>query len=305
MAKPFYSMEEVTAMLGKTPDQIRKLVRDGSLREFRDAGKIFFKAEDVEQLSGGRAAPPAASDSGEIVLEAADDRSEVPEVVPEPPPSPSGGTSIIGLEPLEDEKSGKKDDTVLTASGIGVFDEDELEIDADPMAKTQITTGPIDDQVSLEGAGSGSGLLDLTRESDDTSLGAELLDEIYPGEEEAEAAPPPKKKAAPAAPVVEEVEPEEEVVAPVAIVEEAPRVAFRVQQLDPQEGIFGGLLVGALILLGVAASVVGGVLQGFVPDYAKLLTDNFWIFLAAACVTVVLALVIGLVVGRMAGPRRA
>jgi len=28
---------------------------------------------------------------------------------------------------------------------------------------------------------SGEGLLDLTRESDDTSLGAELLDEIYPG----------------------------------------------------------------------------------------------------------------------------
>src|SRR5262249_18328283 len=31
-----------------------------------------------------------------------------------------------------------------------------------------------------EGVGSGSGLLDLTRESDDTSLGAELLDEIGP-----------------------------------------------------------------------------------------------------------------------------
>jgi hypothetical protein len=37
------------------------------------------------------------------------------------------------------------------------------------------------DELSLEGVGSGSGLLDLTRESDDTSLGAELLDEIYPG----------------------------------------------------------------------------------------------------------------------------
>src|SRR5205085_11207552 len=37
------------------------------------------------------------------------------------------------------------------------------------------------DQVNLEGVGSGSGLLDLTRESDDTSLGAELLDEIAPG----------------------------------------------------------------------------------------------------------------------------
>ena len=36
-------------------------------------------------------------------------------------------------------------------------------------------------KLSLESVGSGSGLLDLTRESDDTSLGAELLDEIYPG----------------------------------------------------------------------------------------------------------------------------
>jgi hypothetical protein len=47
------------------------------------------------------------------------------------------------------------------------------------MAQTNITAG-IGDQVSLEGVGSGSGLLDLTRESDDTSLGAELLDEITP-----------------------------------------------------------------------------------------------------------------------------
>ena len=47
------------------------------------------------------------------------------------------------------------------------------------MAQTAINAG-IGDQVNLEGVGSGSGLLDLTRESDDTSLGAELLDEISP-----------------------------------------------------------------------------------------------------------------------------
>ena len=35
------------------------------------------------------------------------------------------------------------------------------------------------------GIGSGSGILDLTKESDDTSLGAELLDEIYSGDSDA------------------------------------------------------------------------------------------------------------------------
>ena len=50
------------------------------------------------------------------------------------------------------------------------------------MAQTQVTQPAVDqEQLALESVGSGSGLLDLTRESDDTSLGAELLDEIYPG----------------------------------------------------------------------------------------------------------------------------
>jgi hypothetical protein len=48
------------------------------------------------------------------------------------------------------------------------------------MAQTAISQG-VSDQLNLDGVGSGSGLLDLTRESDDTSLGAELLDEIAPG----------------------------------------------------------------------------------------------------------------------------
>ena len=167
MAKPFYSIEEVCEKLGKTQDQVRKLVREGSLREFRDAGKIFFKAEDVDQLAGSGKKTP---EQFEPLLDAVDDKPEVPRSRdPElaTPSLPSGGTSIIGLEPIEEEE----EDTVITASGIGVFDDDELEIDADPMAATQITTGPIDDQVSLEGGGSRLGSAGSTRESDDTSLG--------------------------------------------------------------------------------------------------------------------------------------
>jgi hypothetical protein len=64
--------------------------------------------------------------------------------------------------------------------GINVFGDDTHGA-ADPMAQTAMPgTGSMAD-LNLEGIGSGSGLLDLTRESDETSLGAEILDEISPG----------------------------------------------------------------------------------------------------------------------------
>ena len=62
--------------------------------------------------------------------------------------------------------------------GVDVFQNDEVER-VDPSAQTAIAPGI--SEMASEGVGSGSGLLDLTRESDDTSLGAELLDEIAPG----------------------------------------------------------------------------------------------------------------------------
>ncbi|MGD8451301.1 MAG: helix-turn-helix domain-containing protein [Phycisphaerae bacterium] len=298
MAKPFYSMDEVCKTLGKSPDEIRELVRAGTLREFRDAGKIFFKAEDVNQLAGG-----AKGDTSEIELEPAEET--VGELMDELPPltSGSGGTSVIGLEPVEEEPEEEKEDTVISASGIGVFDDDELEIDADPMAKTQITTGPVDDQVSLESSGSGSGLLDLTRESDDTSLGAELLDEIYPGEDEAATAEAEPQAAA------EEEEEEAEEEAEIAQVDAGEVLApVIVATGDPAEGIFSGFLVGALILLGVSGAVVGGVLQGYLPDYALLLTNSiggFWGFLGASVGVVAAAVVAGWFIGRAMAPRRA
>jgi hypothetical protein len=70
--------------------------------------------------------------------------------------------------------------TAAGRSGISIFGGEEGGEIADPSAQTNIASN-VPDQVNLESVGSGSGLLDLTRESDDTSLGAELLDEIAPG----------------------------------------------------------------------------------------------------------------------------
>jgi hypothetical protein len=101
------------------------------------------------------------------------------------------GTGLIDL--AEDPNSARNGNgDAKHASGISVFDADEVD-DSDPMAQTIMADGADmgsgfearsdDEELALESVGSGSGLLDLTREADDTSLGAELLDEIYPGGE--------------------------------------------------------------------------------------------------------------------------
>jgi hypothetical protein len=90
--------------------------------------------------------------------------------MPSPTQSRSGTASGGSFAGLSNTGTGR--------GGINVFGEDSVE-HADPLAQTAIS--PQSDQVSLDSVGSGSGLLDLTRESDDTSLGAELLDEIAPG----------------------------------------------------------------------------------------------------------------------------
>jgi hypothetical protein len=316
MAKAFYSLEEASELLGKTPDEIRALVQEGTLREFRDAGKIFFKAEDIDKLGG----VASSEDSGEVTLEAAPepvDEADLPTV------ADTDGTSMIGLEAVDEVAPERKPPetgdkgTVISESGIGVFDDDELEIDADPMAETQITAPAGTDQVSLEGSGSGSGLLDLTREADDTSLGAELLDEIYPGEGEdeggepeaavAEAEPEAEAYAEPAEEEAAEAEEEEEeaeagAAAPTVVETTAPVVSVAV---DATEGLFSGLMVGTLILLALAGSVVAGMLQGFFPAYAQLLSNNFWFFLGGAAGVPLLALLIGWLIGKAAGPKRA
>ena len=175
MAKMFYSASEAADRLGKTEDELTDLVKQGTLREFRDGGQVHYKVEDVDALAG-----PSASASGEIVLEPAEDSGiEL---------SPSGSDVLsLGDVDADDTAVGadtgqkkKKGDTVVPSVGVNVFDDDELDEVVDPLAQTAVTDVA---GLGVEGIGSGSGILDLTRESDDTSLGAELLDEIYAGDE--------------------------------------------------------------------------------------------------------------------------
>ncbi len=153
MAKMFYTLEEAAEKLGLSEQHVKELASSGQLQQFRDRDKLMFKREQVDNMAAGNETAAGGS-SGPIPLS-----------------DSTGGTDAIDL---------KADDTKGGQSGISVFETGEVE-HADPLAKTQLTEPIVDDEeLALDNVGSGSGLLDLTRESDDTSLGAELLDEIYP-----------------------------------------------------------------------------------------------------------------------------
>lgn len=163
MAKMFYTLDEAAQKLGVNADKIKEMAAKGELQQFRDRDKLMFKRDQIDSLAGGS----GDSDSG----------SPIPLV-------PSDDTDAISLADTNmTSKAGLTSTGTGTGSGMSVFGPDEVE-PVDPLAQTAVTNPMADTaqgDLSLESVGSGSGLLDLTRESDDTSLGAELLDEIYPG----------------------------------------------------------------------------------------------------------------------------
>lgn len=169
MAKMFYDLSEAAAKLGKTETDVREMAMKGEIQEFRDGDKLIFKVDQIDLLAG------------DDDVDAADMSSMIPLA------DTGMGTSIganagtgsgfdLGGDFGEESSAGSAD--AGSKTGISVFDVDDTE-EADPAAQTQMSdigSGGL----SIESLGSGSGLMDLTRESDDTSLGAEgLLDDIY------------------------------------------------------------------------------------------------------------------------------
>ncbi|MBC8523454.1 helix-turn-helix domain-containing protein [PVC group bacterium] len=210
MAKLFYTLEEACSKLGKSEEEVTQMAQSGQLDEMRDGDNVMFKREQVDLLaksadgesgeieldltSGGSAFDLTLGDTGKNVSPDSDDSSDADAKESGYDLSgsgmglaqsgsaagldlgSSGSASGIGFD-LGDSGSAAGFDLGETgdATGFGsAFGED------DDSAETRVSDA-VDEELSLESVGSGSGLLDLTRESDDTSLGAELLDEVWEG----------------------------------------------------------------------------------------------------------------------------
>jgi len=59
MAGMFCSLEEAAEMLNKTPDQIKELVTQGRLREFRDGTSLLLKLDELQALAAEEGIEPA------------------------------------------------------------------------------------------------------------------------------------------------------------------------------------------------------------------------------------------------------
>ncbi|NOT02612.1 MAG: hypothetical protein HOP29_18555, partial [Phycisphaerales bacterium] len=63
MAKMFYKIEEAIQKLRCDEAALKKAVRDGKLREFRDAGTTNYKVDEIDKLAAtgglGGGAPAA------------------------------------------------------------------------------------------------------------------------------------------------------------------------------------------------------------------------------------------------------
>ncbi len=298
--KMYYSEQEASQKLGLAAAQIAKLVADGKLRVFADGPRKMFKAEEVEALAANEpmvaSAPPpampASGDSGEIILSPADSTAAHDAIA-------LSEDSGLGTVPT-------KEDTVPTSQGgVSVFDEADLEIEAaDPMAKTMMSPS-VEDGLSAE-VGSGSGLLDLTREPDDTSLGA-VLEDINV-ESAAGASATGSGTAVVSGTGMAEAVADEQILSEENVSASAPAVEPAVvHAFDPMAGLFSGLAIACCIIMLVLAAVAVPLLisPDVLPSYVAALQENLPIVLAAVAVVAILLAVIGYVTGRSAATRSA
>lgn len=204
--------------------------------------------------------------------------------VPSPAARPAGATGT-GLSGSQGSRP-----------GVDVFQNDEVER-VDPSAQTAIAPG-ISDMAS-EGVGSGSGLLDLTRESDDTSLGAELLDEIAPGGTSAGKRGIPGDTGAGASGGGQKVVEIRGALSSSPSMGRAPAVLNVEEESDPMAPAFGAAALGAsLVVIFGAYALVSGILETG-PDILQNVGKYGFIGVAGGGLIVTLIFfVVGLIIGK-------
>lgn len=276
MAKMFYSLAEAAKRLGKSEADVRQMASRGEITEFRDGDRLLFKVDQIDLLAGDDADDadmssmiPLADTGGASAINLAESAAGASGVglssgtfdIDESGPGASGsGLSGSGASGMSGSGSGVGAEGPKERSGVPVFDADELE-QADPSAQTQLSEGGFEGGLNLDALGSGSGLMDLTRESDDTSLGAEgLLDELYPAGEQQQQGADAEGGLFEGSPTAGELG---------VGAGEGPAVAVAAAEVydGAGSGLAGGLSLGMVAACGLAAALVIMSVIGFVPGF--------------------------------------
>jgi len=232
----------------------------------------------------------------------------------EPAAAPQADTEEISLAPESSITTPPSEltdaDTAIVSEGINVLGETDkdYEITDDTLGETASTLGmtgttpeasleEIESDVNLDSFGSGSGLLDLSLQADDTSLGG-ILDEIYTAEGEG-AEPTPEGTSEDVAAEAEQALPEEEIAAPVPAPEMAVVAAARFEPApDVQSTTLGMLLIlpFVMILYTAIATVAG--MRGIVPSVLATIQGFIWYIVIGALVVALGVVAAAFMLGR-------
>ncbi len=265
MAKMFYTAEEVAEKLGKSVEEVLEMAKKGQIQEFRDREKVMFKVDQIDLLTGDESEPSiplALDDSGESFT-----------------PSTSA-SSEEHSEPLD-----------LSGTGMTVIDS----------GASRPSFGLADSGSNAEFGevtrGESSSLLDLTRESEETSLGAELLEEVYSSEDNVEIP-------AASSGLFEPVEGDSG--GPAVVSGRGAAEAFvpmmaatSIESVEPGwSGLTAGLMVGCLLALLAAGVVVTTVAMGGSPALSAAFTANLWAWVGGLVGVSLVGAVAGFFIGR-------
>ena len=315
MAKLFYTLTEASERLGKTEDEVRAMAQSGQLEEMRDGDDVMFKRQQIDLLAGD-----ADSDALDLDLNITDEGSDLgidlsgsaSGIREDNSPTAGGsgyglsdsgtglglGASASGLD-LGGSGSGFGFDLGGSGSAVGLdlggsgsasgigssFEGGE----DDDSAETRVSDA-VDEELSLEAVGSGSGLLDLTRESDDTSLGAELLDEVWEAGDSGDFN-------ANATGLFEAAEPEQ----PAQAQENVPMglptaVAYAYDGKWSGTGV--GLLVGAVFAMIAIAIMLVTSIMGVSPKLAAMVSGDVMVWGGGFLGFAIIAGLIGMFIGK-------
>jgi len=234
------------------------------------------------------------------------------------PSEQAAGTSEILLSPETGAPVAPSEltdaDTALTGEGISVLGEtdSDYQVTDDTLAETAVPTGTtgtgpevpleeIEGDVNLDSFGSGSGLLDLSLQADDTSLGG-ILDEIYTAEVEGQE-PAPAEVGADSEAVAAEAEQmlaEEEPVVP-QLGPEIPAALARPyieSAPDMQSNILGMLLFLPLVVILYTIVVTAAAQKDVMPSILpSSIQGRIWYIMIGAFVVTGLFIIAAFMLG--------
>jgi len=304
MAGMFYSLKEAAEKLNKTEEEVQEIVKQGRLREFRDGPNLLFKVDEVEALMSdtgiiGLQEPSAAPEEQQVDVDEILLAPEFSEAAPEDKGGltdadttvASGGTDVLGETGAAGKTAEGAEDAVSKAEA-GPDETFLVSSDETPVGSSaKESLEQIEEDVSLDSFGSGSGLLDLSLQADDTSLGG-ILDEIYAPEGEEQAQPAEAASAMDLTAETEQMLSDQTFdTSQPSVVQTPEAAAYLEPRSDALSDAFGLMLFLPLLLVFYTAVVAVAGFSDMTPAILEKVQSIIWYVLIG------LAVAAGLVVG--------